>query len=90
MHLLAAYNGGHGNLRKWLRKEDYQDDPFLLIESIPARETRHYIKNVITNFALYRMQLGDPSPELLALASGSFGRFDFTATDTVVDSADGS
>lgn len=90
VHLLAAYNGGPGNLRKWLRKVDYQDDPFLLIESIPARETRHYIKNVITNFALYRMQLGDPSPELLALASGSFGRFDFTATDTVVDSADGS
>lgn len=90
IHLLAAYNGGPGNLRKWLRKVDHQDDPFLLIESIPARETRHYIKSVITNFALYRMQLGDPVPELLALASGSFGRFDFMVSDGVPDAGDGS
>ena len=90
VHLLAAYNGGPGNLRKWLRKVDHQDDPFLLIESIPARETRHYIKSVITNFALYRMQFGDPSPELLALASGSFGRFNFNVTSAVAGARDGS
>ena len=73
--LLAAYNGGPGNLRKWLRKVDHQDDPFLLIESIPARETRHYIKIVISNLALYRAQLGQATPELLDLASGGDGTF---------------
>ena len=35
VRLLAAYNGGPGNLRKWLRKVDHQDDPFLLVESMP-------------------------------------------------------
>ena len=44
IRLLVAYNGGPGNLRKWLGKIDHQDDPFLLVESIPARETRYYVK----------------------------------------------
>ena len=30
IRLLVAYNGGPGNLRKWLGKVDHQDDPFLL------------------------------------------------------------
>lgn len=75
VRLLAAYNGGPGNLNKWLRKVDHQDDPFLLIESIPARETRSYIKSVITNLAMYRRQLGQPAPALKALAAGRRGTF---------------
>ena len=75
IRLLAAYNGGPGNLRKWLAKVDHQDDPFLLIESIPARETRHYIKVVISNLALYRAQLEQPMPELRDLAAGGHGTF---------------
>ena len=54
VRLLAAYNGGPGNLRKWLRKVDHQDDPFLLVESMPARETRYYVKNVISNLGIDR------------------------------------
>jgi soluble lytic murein transglycosylase-like protein len=73
--LLAAYNGGPGNLSKWLRKVDHQDDPFLLIESIPSRETRSYIKSVITNLAMYRMQFGQSAPALKALAAGRRGTF---------------
>ncbi len=73
--LLAAYNGGPGNLRKWMRKVDHQDDPLLLIESIPARETRYYVKNVITNLAMYRAQLGQPALSLDDLAAGGNGRF---------------
>ena len=46
VRMLAAYNGGPGNLNKWLRKLDHRNDPFLLIESIPARETRNYVKKV--------------------------------------------
>ncbi len=73
--LLAAYNGGPGNLSKWLRKVDHQDDPFLLIESIPSRETRSYIKSVITNLSMYRLQFGESAPSLRALAAGGRGTF---------------
>ena len=90
VRLLAAYNGGPGNLRKWLRKIDHQDDPFLLIESIPARETRHYIKSVITNLSLYRMQLGEPAPELRGLAEGGSGQLISMLGLPVVESGDGS
>ena len=90
IRLLAAYNGGPGNLRKWLARIDHQDDPFLLVESIPARETRHYIKNVISNLALYRMQLGEPAPELHELATGGSGRFVSLIAPPMVVSDDGS
>jgi len=74
VRLLAAYNGGPGNLRKWLRKVDHQDDAFLLIESIPARETRYYVKHVITNLAMYRAQLGEAALSLEELAAGGIGK----------------
>jgi len=70
VRMLAAYNGGPGNLNKWLRKLDHKDDPFLLIESIPARETRNYVKGVISYLFIYRNQLGQPMPSLLNLVSG--------------------
>ena len=90
IRLLAAYNGGPGNLRKWLAKVDHQDDPFLLIESIPARETRHYIKNVVSNLAIYRAQLGEPALSLRELASGGSGRFVSMIDAPVVESGTGS
>ena len=73
--LLAAYNGGPGNLSKWLRKVDHQNDPFLLIESIPSRETRSYIKSVVTNLSMYRLQFDQAAPALEALAAGRRGTF---------------
>ena len=70
VRMLAAYNGGPGNLNKWLRKLDHKDDSFLLIESIPARETRNYIKGVLSYLFIYRNQLGQPMPSLLDLVAG--------------------
>ena len=75
VRMLAAYNGGPGNLRKWLRKVDHQDDPFLLVESMPARETRHYVKNVISNLGMYRQRFGQTAPALSGLAIGNGGVF---------------
>ena len=75
VRLLAAYNGGPGNLRKWLRKVDHQNDPFLLVESMPARETRNYVKNVISNLGIYRLRFHQPSPALTSLAAGTGGIF---------------
>ena len=75
IRLLVAYNGGPGNLRKWLGKVDHQDDPFLLLESIPARETRYYVKNVVSNLGIYRNRFGQTAPALEGLAAGNGGLF---------------
>jgi len=70
--LATAYNGGPGNLSRWLVNIDFKDDPFLFIESIPAQETRTYIERVLTNFWIYRDRLGRPSQSLDATASGTW------------------
>ena len=75
VRLLAAYNGGPGNLNKWLREVDHQDDVLLLVESMPARETRYYVKNVVSNLAIYRARFGEDAPELLSLAVGDKGTY---------------
>jgi len=68
--LMTAYNGGPGNLRRWLRSTDYQNDPLLFIESIPAPETRGYIERVLTNLWIYRDRLGQDKPSLETAAAG--------------------
>ena len=69
VRLLAAYNGGPGNLSKWLRKLDYHDDVFLMIEGLPARETRNYIKSVLTDMSFYRIKYGEDMPVLRDVVS---------------------
>jgi len=71
-YTVAAYNGGPGNLRKWRRRNDYQGDPLLFIESIPLFETRDYVERVLTNLWIYRYRLGQPAPSLDAIASGEW------------------
>ena len=68
--LVTAYNGGPGNLNRWLRNTDYRGDPLLFIESIPVPETRGYIERVLTNLWIYRDRLGQPAPSLDAAAAG--------------------
>lgn len=68
----AGYNAGPGNLSKWRRRHDYQNDPLLFVETLPARETRNYIERVMANLWLYRMQLGQQTPSLDAVAAGAW------------------
>jgi len=42
---LAAYNGGMGNVNKWLDNKNYSADGKIL-HNIPFRETRRYVENV--------------------------------------------
>ena len=49
---LAAYNWGEGNLRRWLEKSP-PGDLDVFIESIPADETRRYVKKVLRSYAVY-------------------------------------
>lgn len=70
--LTTAYNGGPGNLTRWLDSIDFKGDPFLFIESVPAPETRGYIERVLTNFWIYRARLGQPLQSLDVTASGNW------------------
>jgi soluble lytic murein transglycosylase len=50
---LISYNAGPGNFSKWSKKITYNDDSFLLIESIPSRETRLFVERVLSNIIIY-------------------------------------
>ncbi len=52
----AAYNAGPGRIKKWLPVYDTAAD--LWIETIPYKETREYVKNVMTYTAIYQEILG--------------------------------
>ena len=73
--LLAAYNGGPGNLKKWTKSLEFQNDPLLLIETIKSRETRAYIKSVMTNLFIYRKKMGFKSIETKLLSSGGWATY---------------
>jgi soluble lytic murein transglycosylase len=69
-HILAfaAYNAGRGNVRAWIAAfgdpRDPKVDPIDWIERIPFSETRNYVQRVAENLHLYRLRLGDPTPDL--------------------------
>jgi soluble lytic murein transglycosylase-like protein len=71
-YAVTAYNAGPGNLRKWRRDIDYQNDPLLFIESIRSRETRDYVERVFTNFWTYRRRFKQDVPSLEAVAAGAW------------------
>ncbi|MGI6074976.1 MAG: transglycosylase SLT domain-containing protein [Pyramidobacter sp.] len=53
----AAYNAGGGNVNKWNRlRADWQTDVW--IEAIPFGETEIYVKNVLSNYAVYQKLYG--------------------------------
>ncbi len=51
--MLAAYNGGSGNVNKWLEDKDYCGDGENL-KKIPFKETEQYIDKVIENYETYK------------------------------------
>lgn len=50
--VLAAYNGGPGNVRKWLKDKQYSQNG-INIDNIPFEETDKYVKKVKTNYNIY-------------------------------------
>ncbi len=50
----AAYNAGPGRLSEWRKRSDGQLDVYAFIESIPFRETRGYVKNILMFENYYR------------------------------------
>lgn len=53
---VAAYNGGPGNVRRWLKLLDTAD-PDVFTEMIPANETRDYVTKVLHNEYVYKILL---------------------------------
>lgn len=51
--VLAAYNGGSGNVTNWLLDKRYSEDGKNL-DHIPFLETRNYVKKVLTYQKLYK------------------------------------
>ncbi|MDR1691305.1 MAG: lytic transglycosylase domain-containing protein, partial [Rickettsiales bacterium] len=68
IRVLVSYNAGPGNHRKWESKIICYDDPLLYIESLPSKETRNYVKNVMLNFWFYRSRFNQDTPSLANLA----------------------
>ena len=71
LKMLASYNAGPGNLRKWTKNLlSIEKDPLFMIEVLPARQTRNYIKLVLTNLWIYRIRLKQKPYIIPTLASG--------------------
>jgi len=51
--ILAAYNGGRGNVKDWLDKKNLSDGE-KIIDEIPFTETRYYVRKVLLYQQLYR------------------------------------
>lgn len=70
--LMTAYNAGPGNLLKWMKKANYDNDPLLFIEVIPARETRIYIERVMANYWIYQSRFKQELTGIKALGKGDW------------------
>lgn len=51
--ILAAYNGGSGNVKKWLTNNEYCEDGAYL-KKIPFKETEQYVEKVLKNVKVYK------------------------------------
>jgi soluble lytic murein transglycosylase len=51
--VLASYNGGIGNVRKWLSNKEYSRDGQRL-DHIPFQETRNYVVRVLEAYEIYK------------------------------------
>lgn len=51
--ILAAYNGGMGNVSNWLTNPEYSKDGVNL-DYIPFKETENYVKKVNVNYNIYK------------------------------------
>ena len=76
--LIAAYNGGVGNLRRWQQQLNSIDDPLLFLESISYRETRIFITKVFANYWIYRLRFKQEQPSLHEIANGQWPSYHST------------
>ncbi len=67
LNTLIAYNAGITRLKKWNQTIN-ESDPLAYIESIPIKETRMFVKYILTDLWIYRDKLGQSKPTRNMLA----------------------
>ncbi len=73
-YMIASYNAGPGNVKKWIAKMPaIAQDPVLFIESIPFSETRKYVSRVMANLWVYKQRFQQDTPLLTAFSQHSWG-----------------
>jgi hypothetical protein len=71
MQAVAAYNAGPGAVLKTLQVLGDDADPLLVMECLPAQETRTYVQRVMAGYWTYRRMWNQPTASLDALAGGA-------------------
>ncbi|HEY0650947.1 lytic transglycosylase domain-containing protein [Phenylobacterium sp.] len=70
LKMVAAYNAGPGAVLNTVQKVG-DEDPLLMIECLPALETRNYVEKVMTSYWTYKRIFGEETRTLDALAGGA-------------------
>lgn len=70
LRAVAAYNAGAGTVLNTLKKVGPEADTLLLVESLPALETRDYVEKVMAAYWSYRRKFGGETRTLDAIARG--------------------
>jgi soluble lytic murein transglycosylase-like protein len=70
LRAVAAYNSGPTTVARTATMLGGDADSLLLMECLPAQETRSYVQKVLVGYWTYRKMWGQPSPTLDALAAG--------------------
>ncbi|MBL8554196.1 MAG: lytic transglycosylase domain-containing protein [Phenylobacterium sp.] len=70
LKMVAAYNAGPGAVLNTMQKVG-DEDPFLMIECLPALETRNYVEKVMAAYWTYKRMFGEETKTLDALAGGA-------------------
>ncbi|MCK5883594.1 MAG: lytic transglycosylase domain-containing protein [Bacteriovoracaceae bacterium] len=58
IYALSAYNAGESRVKKWKKTIFTTDNPLIIIESIPFKETRLYVKLIYRNLFFYNFLKG--------------------------------
>lgn len=73
--MATAYNAGAGNLQKWKNELNAKDDALLFLETMPAKETRQFVKRIMAAYWIYQERLDQDTPTLNALAAGGWAKY---------------
>ena len=71
---LIAYNAGITRLKKW-KKNINNVEPIVFIESLPIKETRWFVKYILTDLWIYRDKLRQAKPSRVLLAEGKWPKY---------------
>ena len=71
----VAYNAGPGNLIKWEKKMQYDNDPLMFLESLPSKETRSFIERILVNYWVYRDLMSESLDSLDTLIEGKWPQY---------------